>query len=97
MTIYYTKYGGIIHNPDAYFKLGGDIYIDKQGALKIKNYIKKIKKEQLSPKINKSVIDKANLFELYEYNKDLKLGYSYFNTKIREYRYVYNNICVTDL
>lgn len=97
MTNYYTKYGGIIHNPEAYFKLGGDVYYYKYGYFKLKKLIKKRKEEKLSPKVNKSVLDKANLFELNKYNKDLKLGYSYFNTRIRQYRYVHNNTCVADL
>ena len=45
MTIYYNKYGAIIHgNPDEYFRLGGKVYIEKYGHFKLKNYIKKEKR-----------------------------------------------------
>ena len=88
MTIYYTKYGGIIHgDPDEYFRLGGRIYIDKYGHFKLKNYIKKKKKEQLEPKKINSYIDKANLKEINDYKKELKLGYSHYITRIKEYNY----------
>ena len=93
MTIYYTKYGGIIHNPEAYFKLGGEIYYSKDGAFKLKKYKKEISK----PKNNKYVIDMANLFELGEYKKDLNLGYSYYNTRIRQYKYLHHIKHVLDL
>lgn len=83
MTIYYNKYGGIIHgNPDEYFKSGGKVYIEKYGHFKLKNHIKKLKKEIFESK-NKYIIDKVNLPELQQYNKDMKLGYSYYNNNIK--------------
>lgn len=80
MTIYYTKYGGIIHNPEAFYKLGGDIYTDKRGAFKVK----KDKKRQFNPKLkNKSF----NYKKIQEYKKEMNLGYSYYITRIKEYQY----------
>ena len=93
MTIYYTKYGGIINKPEAYFKLGREIYYSKDGAFKLKKYKKEISK----PKNNKYVIDMANLFELDKYKKDLNLGYSYYNTRIRQYKYLHHIKHVLDL
>jgi len=83
MTIYHTKYGGIIHNPEAYLKLGGDIYKDKHGYSKKKKYIKKCKIEESKSKINIYIIDKANLFELQKYKRDLAFGYSYNYSRFR--------------
>ena len=88
MTIYYNKYGGIIHgNPDEYFRLGGKVYIDKYGHFKLKNYIKKKKKEQYEPKKSQFITDRSNLFEMYKYKNDLNLGYSYYITRIKEYEF----------
>ena len=58
MTIYYNKYGAIIHgNPDEYFRL--ESLYKKYGHFKLKNYIKK-EKEELEPKKIKSIIDTAS-------------------------------------
>ena len=83
MTIYYTKYGGMIHNPTAYLKLGGNLYINKYEHFKVKNYIKRYKIIRSKPKINLYIIDKASLFELQQYKKDLNSGYSYYNTYLK--------------
>ena len=83
MTIYYNEYGAIIHgNPDEYFRLGGRVYIEKYGHFKLKNYIKKKKREELEPKKIKCIIDTASLFELQNYNKDINIGYSYYKNNI---------------
>ena len=84
MTIYYNEYGGIIHgNPDEYFRLGGKVYIEKYGHFKLKNYIKKKKKDELESKRYKCIIDTASLCELQEYNKDISKGYSYYYSNIK--------------
>ena len=88
MTIYYTKYGGIVHNPDAYLALGADLYEDKDGYLKMKKYIKNIKKERLSPSKCLFIKDRSTFQELEKYKKDLKIGYSYYNNHIRQYSFI---------
>lgn len=88
MTIYYDKYGGIIHgNVDEYYRLGGKVYIDKYGHYKLKNYIKKKKREMFEPKKNKTILDTANWKEIEKYKNDMKSGHSYYITRIKEYYY----------
>ena len=88
MTIYYTKYGGIIHNPKAYLELGENIYTDKYGHFEMKKYIKKVNKDRLTPKINLFIKDKSTIQELEKYKRDLNKGYSYYNNNIRQYSFI---------
>ena len=88
MTIYYTKYGGIVHNKDAYLASGADLYEDKDGYFKMKKYIKKLKKKRLSPSKYLFIEDRSTFQELEKYKTDLNIGYSYYNNHIKQYRFI---------